>query len=177
MICSTRRQFGGRSARPRHLTSRGFTLIETVIVVAIALVLGAIAIPFIQSSTRYFSLRAAASSLSGAIQSTRYQAIFHGCKYQIAFRAATYDYQISSEAPAAGATTCAGAFTNVGGPIPLAGARTGVTLNADVTLQFSPGGIVQPVAGNMAAITLTQPGVTTAETIQVSTYGKVLVTP
>ena len=85
----------GRSARPRHLSSRGFTLIETVIVVAIALVLGAIAVPFIQSTIRYFSLRAAASSLSGAIQSTRYQAIFHGCKYQIAFRAATYDYQIS----------------------------------------------------------------------------------
>ena len=177
MICSTKRQFGIRSVRPHHRSSRGFTLIETVIVVAIALVLGAIAIPLMQSTLRYFSLRAAASSLSGAIQSTRYQAIFHGCQYRIAFRAATYDYQISSEAPAPGATTCAAAFTNVGNPIPLAGARTGVTLNADVTLQFSPGGTVQAVAGNMAAITLTQPGVTTAENIQVSTYGKVLVTP
>jgi Tfp pilus assembly protein FimT len=152
-------------------------MIELVFVVSIGLILAAMAIPLIQSSLRYFQLRSAVSSLSGAIQSTRYQAIFQGCSYKIVFRAATYDFQISNENPVAAApTVCAAVFTNVGGAIPLTG--TGVTLNADATFTFSPSGAVTPAAGNAAAgVVLTQVHVQSPETIQVSNYGKVLVTP
>jgi prepilin-type N-terminal cleavage/methylation domain-containing protein len=177
MIRSPQMQHQGKALNRRHAASRGFSMIELVFVVSIGLILATMAIPFIQSSFRYFQLRSAVSSLSGAIQSTRYQAIFHGCSYRIVFRTATYDFQVSSENPLPAApTVCAAAYANVGPAVPLTG--TGVTLNADATFTFSPSGAVTPAAGNAAAgIVLTQAHVQSPETIQVSNYGKVLVTP
>lgn len=51
--------------------ARGFSLLELLIVVAITLVIAAIAIPSIVTSVQNFTLRSAASSLSGLIQKTR----------------------------------------------------------------------------------------------------------
>lgn len=147
-----------------------------VLVVAISLVLAAIAIPVIQSSVRYFAIRSAVSNFTGIIQSTRYQAIFHGCQYQLAFSAAAGNYQISSKAPAGGATVCAAGFAAVGAAVPLAGTKNGVALNNDVTLVFSPSGTIQATTGTLGGIVLNETG-TTSEAIQVSTYGKILVTP
>jgi prepilin-type N-terminal cleavage/methylation domain-containing protein len=177
MTCSPQMQNRGKARSRRHAASRGFSLIELVFVVLIGLVLSSMAVPVIQSSFRYFQLRSAVSSLTGAIQSTRYQAVFHGCSYKIVFTAATYNYQVSSEAPLAAApTVCAAAFTNVGAAIPLTG--NGITLNADATFTFSPSGAVTPGAGNaVAGIVLTQTHIQSPETITVSNYGKVLVTP
>src|SRR5215469_4825211 len=143
MICKAKRQFGGRSVMPSHRSSRGFTLLETVIVVAASLILAAIAVPAFQTTLRNFALKSAVSALTGAIQSTRYQAIFHGCTYQLAFNAAAYNYTISSAAPAANGQTCLGAPVQVGNAIPLPG--TGVTLNTNVTLQFTANGSVTAV--------------------------------
>jgi prepilin-type N-terminal cleavage/methylation domain-containing protein len=178
MTCGSKQQWDLRSGQKRRAPSRGFSLIEMVIVVAVGMITTAIAIPIVQSSWRYFTLRAAVSSFTGAIQSTRYQAIFHGCTYTIAFNAGAYNYQISSSAPAAGAGACLAAPVAVGNPIPLAGGvGAGVTLNANVNFTFSASGTVTPAAGNPAAITLTQANVAAPETITVSNNGKITVTP
>jgi prepilin-type N-terminal cleavage/methylation domain-containing protein len=171
-----RRETRARSRRRAH--SSGFSLLEMVIVVAISLILAGVAIPVIQSAVRYFAIRSAVSSFTSIVQSTRYQAIFHGCQYQLAFTAATNTYLVSSKAPAAGGVACTGAFAVVGTgiPVPIAGARNGVTLNADVTLVFAPSGTVQATTGTLGGIVLNENG-TAPEAIQVSTYGKILVTP
>ncbi len=175
MICGSQMQNDSRALNRRRVSSRGFTLIEMVIVVAISLLLAGIAVPRAVEAVRQFRLRSAVSSLTGAIQSTRYQAIFHGCQYQIAFSSAAYNYQISTQAAAAGGQVCTAAFAPVGNPIPLAG--SGVTLNAPVTLLFSPSGTVVATVGNAATIQLTATGVAALENIQVSNYGKITVTP
>jgi prepilin-type N-terminal cleavage/methylation domain-containing protein len=175
MICGSQMQNETRTLRRRRANSGGFSLIEMVIVVAISLILMGIAIPRAIEALRQFRLRSAVSSFTGAIQSNRYQAIFHGCSYQIAFSAAAYNYQVSSQAAAAGGQICNAAFVNVGNPIPLAG--SGVTLNAPVTLLLSPSGTVTATVGNAAAIQLTGASIATPELIQVSNYGKITVTP
>jgi prepilin-type N-terminal cleavage/methylation domain-containing protein len=159
--------------------SRGFTLLELLLVIAVGMILAAIAVPVISNTMRVYAMRSAITSLTGTISSSRYQAIFHGCKSQVVITAATYSYQLQSEAPAFGGQTCAAAFTNVGGVTPLMG--RGVALGADITLTFSPGGSVisNPVA-NPIVLNLTYPGFLTtvpAEKITVSNYGNITVTP
>src|SRR5437870_6708095 len=91
-------------------TARGFSLVELVIVVAIALIVMAIAVPGIRRSLQYYSLRSGTTSLTGAIQSARYNAIFHGCKYQVVFASATKSYTVANQNPAPGGTACNRAF-------------------------------------------------------------------
>ena len=67
-----------------------------MIVVAIAMILAAIAVPFIGNTMRVYKMRAAVTSVTSAISSARYQSIFHGCKTQIVFTKSSYSYQIQS---------------------------------------------------------------------------------
>ncbi len=168
-----------RKGRVRSQAARGFSLLELVIVVAIGMLLAGMAVPIINNTLRVYRMRAAVTSVTGAISSTRYNAIFHGCKTQVVFSKAAYTYQVQSEAPALSGTTCATAFTNVNGPIPLMG--QGVALNADITLTFSPGGGVNSTpAATPITMTLTYPGFTASvpqEVITVSTYGNVTAAP
>ncbi len=150
--------------------SRGFSVLELVGVIAVALVMSAMAAPVIQSSLSTFRLRSAVASVTGAIQSTRYRAIFDGCPYQIAFSKAANTYQVSSTVTGAG---CAAAFTNVGGPVPFA-CTSQVALNQDVTLQFSPGGSLQVIAGSLA-FNLNSQGSSNYKAITVSKYGSIKV--
>src|SRR4029077_16047383 len=85
MKCGSRMRRATKAPGRRRANSRGFSLIEMVIVVAISLILAGIAIPRAVEALRQYRLRSAVASLTGAIQSTRYQAIFHGCAYQLAF--------------------------------------------------------------------------------------------
>lgn len=168
-----------RGVSVRARAARGFTLLELVVVIAIASILAAMAVPTIVNTLRVYRMRAAVSSVSGAISSARYQAIFHGCKTQIAFTATTYNYQVSSEQPAYGGQACLAAYANVGPVTPLMG--QGVAINQNVTFTFSPGGAVSstPVMNPMQ-MTLTYPGFVTSvptEVITVSTYGNVTVAP
>jgi prepilin-type N-terminal cleavage/methylation domain-containing protein len=174
--------------RPPLRRQHGFTIIELVVTMAIALIMTVIAVPLVQNVSAYFKLRGAVSGVSSAIQSTRYQAIYQGCPYQIQFTAAPgggqpANYQVQGEPLIAGGG-CAAGFVNVctGGaaacPVPLWGTGAPLTLNADITLVFKPGGSVSsisfPAGGILMTVTYTGK---TPENIQVSNYGSISVTP
>jgi len=152
----------------RQLESRGFTLIEMVMVVAIGLVVAAMAVPTVNKVMNTYRLRAAVSSVTGAIQTTRYQAISSGYAYQVVLKKTAGTLQVQSDP---GRT---GTFANVGNAIPLTSSSIQVVLNADTTLQFRPSGLVQATTG---ATTLTLTYGSNTETITVSNYGNVKVTP
>jgi prepilin-type N-terminal cleavage/methylation domain-containing protein len=167
-----------RSSNKQHRFrgQRGFSLIEMVIVVGIAMVVSAMAVPAIRSSLQNYALRSSVGSLTNAIQSTRYQAIFQGCPYQLNFTAASNSYTVQSKVPAIGTSTCLAAYGPAGAAIPLAG--SGASLGGNATLQFLPSGQVTATAGVVNPITfvITYPGLA-PETITVSNYGRINVTP
>lgn len=147
--------------------SRGFTMLELVMVVAIGIILAAMAVPAITSEMEILRLNSAAVSAAGAISSTRYQAIMHGYKYQIAFSKDNLTYQISNEVPPATA------FSKVGGAVPITG-QNAITMSAATTLQCNPSGTVQATVGQMN-FSLSHVGQT--KTITVSNLGDVTITP
>jgi Tfp pilus assembly protein FimT len=137
---------------------------------SVGLILAAMAVPAVRSSVQYFRLRSSVSSITGAIQSTRYRAIFDGCPYNITLKSSADTYQIATEAVSGG--SCAATFSNVGTAIPFG--STAVVLNQDTTLQFKPSGFVQATAG---ATTFTLTYGSTTKTVTVSNYGNINVTP
>ncbi|HYL10409.1 MAG TPA: GspH/FimT family pseudopilin [Candidatus Acidoferrales bacterium] len=156
--------------RPRRAASlRGFSLLEVIMVMVVGLILTAVAVPFLQSAMGTYRLRSAVSSITAAVQSARYQAIFQGYPFRVAFSSANNNYQVSSQ-PAG-----APGFAALGGPIPFG--STQVTLAGDFTLQFNPSGSVVVVAGpNPMTTTVGYMG-RQPKTIRVSTNGNVSVTP
>jgi len=156
-IGSARRSQSGRS---------GFTLIELIITLVIALLLSLVALPLITNIYRSFQLNAAVSAVTGAIQGTRYQAISGGYPFQVVFSKANSNYQVQSD------PNRTGVFTNVtANPVPLGNA---FVLGQDTTLQFHPGGLVTASVGS-TTLTLTSHEKT--ESIAVSSYGNIKVTP
>jgi prepilin-type N-terminal cleavage/methylation domain-containing protein len=143
---------------------RGFSLIEISVVMLIALIVLAMALPQIQAAIYTYRLNAAVSATTWAIQTTRYQAIMHGYPYQVAFNAAQNSFQILSE-PGGSLT-----FANVGGAVPFAPAV--VAFSTNTTLQFSPNGSVTAVAGTLG-YTVSYQGAT--KTVTVSNYGSIKV--
>jgi prepilin-type N-terminal cleavage/methylation domain-containing protein len=163
-----------KGATIRARAARGFTLLELVIVVGIAAVMAAIAIPIISNVSRVYTFRSTIAAFSGIIQSTRYQAIYHGCPYQIAFSSAAMTYTISNEVPPVGTTSCNAAMAaQTPANIPLPG--RGSKLNADLTLFFHPSGQVQATVGSLSP-SITFPNLPT-ETVTISAFGRIYVTP
>ena len=113
------------------------------------------------------------AAFTGAIQSTRYQAIYHGCPYQLAFSSAAMTYTVASQVPAVGNTSCLAAMGVPSAAIPLPG--RGVKLTGDLTLLFHPSGQVQATVGTLAPV-LTYSGQPN-ETIAISAFGRTYVTP
>ena len=153
----------------RRRASRGFSAIEMLVVVAITGVLGALAFPAFMTSLSGYRLNAATSSISGAIQATRFQAIAQGYKYQLVLTSSNLSYQVSKMVPPA--TT----YTNVGSAIPIA--RTGdVTLvgGTSFTWVFLGNGTVQG-AGGGAIPTLQISNGSVTRTITMSGVGNVTV--
>jgi Tfp pilus assembly protein FimT len=128
----------------------------------------AMAVPMVKSVFQNYQLRSAVSYASGTIQSTRYQALQNGYPFQLVLTAAGSTMQIQND------KAIAGAWTNVGNAVPISGSGTPVTLGADTTMTFRPGGMVQSAsadANGNTTITLTQAGRTA--TIVVSRYGNI----
>jgi len=148
--------------RIRSRSTAGFSLIELLLVVIISLILAAFAIPATRSAIANYQLSAAIDSATGAIQTTRYQAIMHGYQYQVAFNNTQNTYQVLSEAPPA--TT----FTDVNNAVPLSAEP--ITVSGPTTLQFKPNGSVSAILGAMS-FTITYNGVT--RTVTVSNYGSI----
>ena len=163
----------GKPTSSNQRTKAGFTLLELVVVVAIAMVLAAIAVPVITNSLRVFTYKSSIAAFTGAIQGTRYQAIYHGCPYQLAFSSATMTYTVASQVPPVGTATCLTAMGTPSAAVPLPG--RGVKLTADLTLLFHPSGQVVATVGSLTPM-LTHSG-QPDETITISAFGRTYVTP
>lgn len=145
--------------------SAGFSLLELLTVLIIGITLTVVAIPVTNNVLMNIRLNAAVASVSGAINTTRYQAIMHGYPYELALNSATRTYQVLSQP---GGT---GAFGNVGNAVPFT-ATSGLSLSASTTLQFNPNGIVTATVG---ATTFSMSYSTLTKTFTVSGVGRVLV--
>jgi len=161
-------------ASPHHRRTRGFSLIEMVLVISILLITVALAIPLLNNIMSAYRLRSAVSAVTGFIQSARYQALASGYGYQVVLNKAASTIQIQSDPNRIGTYTnlCVPAAASC--PITLSGSGIPIVLGADATLQFRPSGIVTATAGS-TTLTLAYGGKT--ETITVSSYGNVKVTP
>jgi Tfp pilus assembly protein FimT len=146
---------------------RGFTTLELAFTVAVAMILTTISVPMTKSALKTYHLNSAVSAISGAIQSTRYQAISHGYHYNISFDPGSQSYQLAAKVPPATA------FSNVGTAVPWCPSGD-VTISPSTTLEFFPGGMVSATTGSM---TFSVSNGTTTKTITVSGVGNVSVTP
>jgi prepilin-type N-terminal cleavage/methylation domain-containing protein len=177
MTCSPvwRHRNSINARRSRH--AQGFTLLELMFVLVIVVLVTAMAVPLVNNVLGLYRLRSAVSSVTGLIQSARYQAISSGYAYQVVLNKAASTYQVQSDPtwPAVPAT-----FTNycipaaASCPVPLSNSGIIAVLGADTTLQFRPSGIVSATVGS-TTLTLTYGSKT--ETITVSSYGNIKVTP
>ena len=158
-----------RSRRLQIAKWQGFTVIELCVAMLFILVTTAFAIPVVTSSLNAYRLNQAVTSVSAAIQSTRYQAIATGYPYSVVFDKAGATFQIKND------PTNVGTFVNVGNPVPFGQANW---MNQSTTFVFRPGGAVQSpqaAANGTTTMTVTYNGKT--ETITVSGYGRIQVTP
>jgi Tfp pilus assembly protein FimT len=152
----------------------GYTAIQLLVTLAIAIVMFGMTVPLVRSTVASYQLRSAVNAVVGIIQTTRYQALYQGYPYKVAFSSANKNYQISS------CSTCPGTqtYTNIGNAVPFTASSnfsgSSVTLGADTTLQFNPSGNIVATTGST---TLTLTGNGTTETITVSKYGYVTISP
>jgi type IV fimbrial biogenesis protein FimU len=164
-----RRGFTGEDmAEPvRQTRSAGFTLIELLVTLAIVIIVVAMAIPLIGSAVAQFRMNSAVLSVTGIIQATRYRAISAGVPFRVSFKSAALTYQLQSF------DTVNNTWNSVGNAVPFAGAAVNPVLNADITLQFRPNGVVSATTG---VLPMTLTGNNRIKTINVGTYGYINVT-
>jgi prepilin-type N-terminal cleavage/methylation domain-containing protein len=146
--------------------SRGFTLIEGLIVLVIGTILTVMAIPSITATVRNYRISGSISSITWSIHSTRYQALMQGYPYQVVFSSSANTYQIQNMQPPAVA------YSNVGAAVPFS--SWPVTLSADTTLNFKPNGYVTATTGALN-FTITYQGL--CQKLTVTNYGNVTITP
>jgi prepilin-type N-terminal cleavage/methylation domain-containing protein len=152
-------------SKPSNVSEPGFTLIELIMVLVIGLILTLVAIPLINNVYQTFRVNAAISAVTGAIQTTRYQAISNGYPFQVVFSKANSNYQVQRD------PNLTGIFANVGNPVPLS---TVAVLGQDTTILCHPGGLITATVGS-TTLTLTSHSKT--ESIAISSYGNIKVTP
>jgi Tfp pilus assembly protein FimT len=176
MKCHTERRHRKPTIHRPATLARGFSVIELVLVLLVAMVLAGMAIPTVTNALTRYRQQTAVVTATGAIQATRYRAIFSGCPYKLAFSlhaaTKTYQYQVSTELPNPPTVppTCAAAYANVGNAVDL-GAQ-GAQMAATVTLQFNPDGSVSAApAGLQNNMVVSYQGL--SKNIGVSNYGSV----
>jgi len=167
----------------RHGNS-GFTLLEALMVMAISLVLAAVAAPIASNAINAYYLNATVSAASGAISSTRMQAIMHGYSYQLVFSPSVLTYQVI---PSVGASTTI-PLPNAGGVsmqgwinCPLTNPQTLIVLSctkmtagATITYTFAANGTVSfSPASSPAAVGMQISNKVSSNTIWVSGVGYV----
>jgi Tfp pilus assembly protein FimT len=173
-----------------HTLSRsrasGFTMVELVIVVMIAMVIMVSAIPIINTTLNNMHLGSAASSLAAAIQSTRYQAISAGCPYQFTLLPASNSYQLATEVISGNPPACASTYTNTGpnnnpAPVPFANADVTISTSTacpNTSFLLNPGGTISavgtPTIASSFCIVLSHGAAT--KTVTVTGVGNVKVT-
>jgi hypothetical protein len=111
-------------------------MIEALMVVAIGLLLGGMAIPIFTNAMKNYYQSATVSAAAGAIQSTRFQAIMQGYPYQLVFTPSTLSYQLFTEVPPATKFSLVVPLTgSPTTPLPSAGGvtMTGVTCSVALT--------------------------------------------
>jgi Tfp pilus assembly protein FimT len=150
----------------RRRTYAGFTMIELCIVVTIGLIVMGFAIPIVATTVSRYRLNGAVSALTGAIRTTRYQALMKGYRHRLAISPTNRNYQVSQDPEKDGT------FTNLGSAIPFTGASTAIVVSAATTLEFRPNGQVAATTGDLD-FDVTYSGNT--KTITVTTYGNVTV--
>jgi len=148
--------------------AQGFTLLELLFTALVGIIITVIALPLVNNVMATYRLRSAVSSVTGAIQTTRYQAISSGYAYQLVLDKIASTFQVQSD-PNRTST-----FANVGSAIPLSSSSIPITLDTSTTLQFRPSGVVAATAGS-TTFNLTYGSKT--ETITISSYGNIKVTP
>ena len=165
--------FVAKQTREMRKTSAGFTMVELAMVVLISMITAAVALPIVQTTVNRYQLKGATASATWAIQSTRFQALMQGYPYQVTLSGGTGGlnptYQIASKP--LGATS----YSNIGTSIPLSGRP--VVLGAATVFQFQPNGTVATSPVSSAPFTFTIAYSGTTETVTVSNYGNVNVTP
>ncbi len=82
---------------PRPPGEGGFTLLEMLVVISVVGIMMAISLPIINTTLINMHVASAASSLSGAVQTARYQAISTGCPVQFTTIPASNSYQLATE--------------------------------------------------------------------------------
>src|SRR5262249_43037677 len=127
-----------RLHRSTLTTQRGFTILELVFVCLISIIMAAMAIPLITNVMGNYRLNGAVASVTGTIQSPRYQSIFNGYPFRVTFDATALTYQVQSDVNRTGtfANFCINGATSC--PIPMAGSSTPVVINQTTTFAFSP---------------------------------------
>jgi Tfp pilus assembly protein FimT len=148
-------------------------MLELVMVLLITAITAAFAVPIMQQTVYRYQLKGAVASVTWAIQSTRFQALTQAYPYQVTFTTgatgSSPTFQVADEP--IGATS----YTNVGSSIPLSGRP--VVLGATTVFQFQPNGTIATSPTSAAPYSLTLAYQGTTETITISTYGNVDVTP
>lgn len=157
--------------------ARGFSLLELTVVMAIIVITTVISLPMIRASLTAYTVNTAVTSITGAIQTTRYRALQNGYPFEITFTKSNSTYQILSD------VNNSGTFAQVGNTEPFS--TTNNLLGATTTtLVLHPGGAVncpacsgtQLDASGDFLLTVTYSNAPT-ETITVSPYGRITVTP
>lgn len=164
-----------KTSPSRHCTNGaadGFSIIELLIIVCLVMILAAIGIPTTRSAIATYQLDAAVDSVTGAIQSTRYQAIMHGYLYQVDFNSANNQIQVSSEVPPATAFSTVGAAVPISGsPVTLGVGTPSSNSAGHAILQFKGNGSVSVASGQPSPLSLTVFYHGATKTITVSKYG------
>lgn len=153
--------------------ARGFTLTELCIALLVAGITAAFALPIVQTTVDRYQLKGAVASATWAIQNARFQALQQGYPYQVTLSGGTGGlnptYQIANK------VIGASSFSSVGNSVPVSGKP--VVLGATTVLQFQSNGSVGTSPASTPPYTFTLSYKGTTETITVSTYGNIDVTP